>query len=69
MEEQKITNEYLIDDDELENVSGGMKPLRSISYMRCPKCNKLSDYSDKFAARVCNKCGCKWDDDTGVIIE
>ena len=73
-EEKKKESGWPIEDDELDNVSGGMRPL--VAEMRplvagpllCPNCQNRDTYHGSDEQRECKKCGCHWNSKTGEIL-
>ena len=65
-EEKKKESGWPIEDDELENVSGGMRPGYNAN--PCPKCGQYSEYTGSGNEYKCPKCGCRWDSITGEIL-
>ena len=65
-EEKKKESGWPIKDDELDNVSGGMRPC--INSNPCPKCGQYSEYTGSGTELKCSKCGCRWDSITGEIL-
>ena len=66
MNENKKTGGWPIEDDELESVSGGMRPGYNAN--PCPKCRCFGDYTASSNEYKCDKCGCRWNVDTGEIL-
>ena len=64
-EEKKKESGWPIEDDELDNVSGGMAGLRGVD-ISCPKCRNQFRGID--AVQECKKCGCRFDRITGEIL-
>ena len=68
-EERKKESGWPIEDDELDNVSGGMRPLvASENECPCPKCGVAGNYTASSNEYKCAKCGCRWNADTGEIL-
>ena len=68
MEEgKKKESGWPIEDDELDNVSGGMRPAGQETVI-CPRCGH--DYAAAIEKSVseCPKCGCHWNSKTGEIL-
>ena len=65
-EERKKENGWPIEDDELDNVSGGMKP--ACAETPCPKCKTQGRYTGSGNEWKCPTCGCRWNVDTGEIL-
>ncbi len=65
-EERKKESGWPIEDDELDNVSGGMRPSGSSN--PCPKCGVAGNYTASSNEYKCAKCGCRWDSLTGEIL-
>ena len=65
-EERKKESGWPIEDDELDNVSGGMKP--ACAETPCPKCKTQGRYTGSGNEYKCPKCGCRWDSLTGEIL-
>lgn len=65
-EEKKKESGWPIEDDELDNVSGGMIPTRNAN--PCPKCGYFGRYTGSDNVYKCKKCGCRWDSLTGEIL-
>ena len=55
-----------IEDDELDNVSGGMRA--AVNSDPCPKCGAAGRYTVSSNEYKCAKCGCRWNVDTGEIL-
>ena len=64
-EERKKESGWPIEDDELDNVSGGMGALRGVD-ISCPKCRNQFRGID--VVQECKKCGCRWNSKTGEIL-
>ena len=65
-EEKKKESGWPIEDDELDNVSGGMKP--ACAETPCPKCKTQGRYTGSGNEWKCPTCGCRWNVDTGEIL-
>lgn len=65
-EEKKKESGWPIEDDELDNVSGGMRP--GVASEPCPKCKTQGRYTGSGNEYKCPKCGCRWNVDTGEIL-
>ena len=65
-ERKQKTGGWPIEDDELDNVSGGMRP--SVNSNPCPKCGVAGNYTASSNEYKCDKCGCRWNADTGEIL-
>ena len=67
MEEgKKKESGWPIEDDELDNVSGGFRP--AVAGTPCPKCKTQGRYTGSGNEWKCPKCGCRWDSLTGEIL-
>ena len=66
MKEEKRPGGWPIEDDELDNVSGGMRGATA-SYP-CPKCKIKGGIIGSGDCWKCYKCGCLWDKITGEIL-
>ena len=66
-EEKKKESGWPIEDDELDNVSGGMRPLVAGTLL-CPNCQNRDTYHSSDEPRECKKCGCHWNSLTGEIL-
>lgn len=55
-----------LSDDELDNVSGGMRGAAAAT--PCPKCKTQGRYTGSGNEYKCPKCGCRWDSLTGEIL-
>ena len=61
-------------DDELDNVSGGMRPLVAsapcpiVASAPCPKCKTKIAPTSSGNEWKCPTCGCRWDSITGEIL-
>ena len=66
-EEKKKESGWPIEDDELDNVSGGMRPLVAGTLL-CPNCQNEDTYQESDEPRECKKCGCHWNSKTGEIL-
>ena len=66
-EERKKESGWPIEDDELDNVSGGMRPAVA-GTTPCPKCGQDSEYTGSGNEWKCPTCGCRWNVDTGEIL-
>ena len=64
-EERKKESGWPIEDDELDNVSGGMAAVRGVD-ISCPKCRNQFKGID--VVQECKKCGCRFDRITGEIL-
>ena len=64
-EERKKESGWPIEDDELDNVSGGMRAVRGVD-ISCPKCRNQFIGID--VVQECKKCGCRFDRITGEIL-
>ena len=64
-EKRKKESGWPIEDDELDNVSGGFRPAVA-KESSCPKCHYLSNYYGTIYE--CRKCGCRWNSITGEIL-
>ena len=73
-EERKKESGWPIEDDELDNVSGGMRPLVAsapcpiVASAPCPKCKTQGRYTGSGNEWKCPTCGCRWDRITGEIL-
>lgn len=65
-EEKKKESGWPIEDDELDNVSGGMRP--GVASEPCPKCKTQGRYTGSSNEYKCPNCGCRWNVDTGEIL-
>ena len=65
-EEKKKESGWPIEDDELDNVSGGMKPASALT--PCPKCKTQGRYTGSGNEWKCPTCGCRWNVNTGEIL-
>ena len=66
-EKRKKESGWLIEDDELDNVSGGMTPFRQ-DVVICPRCGHGYGAARNKSVSECTKCGCRWDISTGEIL-
>ena len=66
-EEKKKESGWPIEDDELDNVSGGMRPLVAGTLL-CPNCQNQDIYHGSDEQHECKKCGCHWNSKTGEIL-
>ena len=63
-----------LSDDELDNVSGGMRPLVAsapcpiVASAPCPKCKTKIAPTGSGNEWKCPTCGCRWDRITGEIL-
>lgn len=55
-----------LSDDELDNVAGGMRP--GVAGTPCPKCKTQGRYTGSGNEWKCPTCGCRWNVDTGEIL-
>ena len=68
MEEgKKKESGWPIEDDELDNVSGGFRPAVAGTLL-CPNCQNRDIYHGPDEPRECKKCGCRWNSITGEIL-
>ena len=67
MNENKKTGGWPIEDDELDNVSGGDRPVVAGTLL-CPNCQNRDIYHGSYEPRECKKCGCHWNSKTGEIL-
>ena len=71
-EERKKESGWPIEDDELDNVTGGMRPLVAsapcVALAPCPKCKTQGRYTGSGNEWKCPTCGCRWDRITGEIL-
>ena len=65
-EEKKKESGWPIEDDELDNVSGGMRP--TVASEPCPKCKTKIAPTSSGNEWKCPTCGCRWNFDTGEIL-
>ena len=65
-EEKKKESGWPIEDDELDNVSGGMRA--AVAGTPCPKCKTQGRYTSSGNEYKCSNCGCRWDSITGEIL-
>ena len=65
-EERKKENGWPIEDDELDNVSGGMRA--AVAGTPCPKCKTKFAPTSSGNEWKCPTCGCRWNVDTGEIL-
>ena len=65
-EEKKKESGWPIEDDELDNVSGGMRAL--VASVPCPKCKTKCAPTSSGNEWKCPTCGCRWNVDTGEIL-
>ena len=66
-EERKKENGWPIEDDELDNVSGGMRGTTRDTVI-CPRCGHDHGAARNKSETECPKCGCRWNVDTGEIL-
>ena len=66
MNENKKTGGWPIEDDELDNVSGGIRP--AVAVTPCPKCKTQGRDTGSGNEYKCPNCGCRWDSLTGEIL-
>ena len=66
-EEKKKESGWPIEDDELDNVSGGMRPAGQETVI-CPRCGHEYGADRNKSVSECPKCGCRWNVDTGEIL-
>ena len=66
-EEKKKESGWPIEDDELDNVSGGMRPAVQGTVI-CPRCGHEYEAGRNKSVSECPKCGCRWNVDTGEIL-
>ena len=66
-EERKKESGWPIEDDELDNVSGGDRPVVAGTLL-CPNCQNRDIYHGSYEPRECKKCGCRWNSKTGEIL-
>ena len=66
-EERKKESGWPIEDDELDNVSGGSRPVAAW-YLLCPNCQNRDTYYGSGQPRECKICGCHWNSKTGEIL-
>ena len=66
-EEKKKESGWPIEDDELDNVSGGSRPVVAGTLL-CPNCQNRDTYHGSDEPRKCKKCGCHWNSKTGEIL-
>ena len=66
MNENKKTGGWPIEDDELDNVSGGIRP--AVAVTPCPKCKTQGRDTGSGNEYKCPNCGCRWNADTGEIL-
>ena len=66
-EEKKKESGWPIEDDELDNVSGGTRPVVAGTLL-CPNCQNRDTYCGSDEQRECKKCGCHWNSKTGEIL-
>ena len=66
-EEKKKESGWPIEDDELDNVSGGMRPAGQETVI-CPRCGHEYEADRNKSVSECPKCGCRWNVDTGEIL-
>ena len=64
--EQLSSKKGELSDDELDNVSGGMRGAAAAT--PCPKCKTQGRYTGSGNEYKCPKCGCRWDSLTGEIL-
>ena len=63
-----------LSDEELDNVSGGMRPLvagtvkPNFFCLLCPNCQNGDTYHGSDEQCECKKCGCRWNSKTGEIL-
>ena len=73
-EEKKKESGWPIEDDELDNVSGGMRPAVAsapcpiVASAPCPKCKTQGRYTGSGNEWKCPTCGCRWNVNTGEIL-
>lgn len=67
MNENKKTGGWPIEDDELDNVSDGMRPTVAGTLL-CPNCQNRDTYYGSDEQCECKKCGCHWNSKTGEIL-
>ena len=73
-EEKKKESGWPIEDDELDNVSGGMRPavagpvIPNFFCLLCPNCQNRDTYHGSDEQCECKKCGCRWNSKTGEIL-
>ncbi len=67
MNENKKTGGLPIEDDELDNVSGGTRPAVAGTLL-CPNCQNRDTYHGSDEQCECKKCGCHWNSKTGEIL-
>ena len=65
-EEKKKESGWPIEDDELDNVSGGFRP--AVASTPCPKCKTKIAPTSSGNEWKCPTCGCRWDRLTGEIL-
>ena len=65
-EEKKKESGWPIEDDELDNVSGGMRA--AVAATPCPKCKTQGRCTGSGNEYKCPNCGCRWDSITGEIL-
>ena len=65
-EEKKKESGWPIEDDELDNVSGGMRA--AVAATPCPKCKTQGRDTGSGNEYKCPNCGCRWDSLTGEIL-
>ena len=65
-EEKKKESGWPIEDDELDNVSGGMRPAGASE--PCPKCKTEIAPTRSGNEWKCPTCGCHWNSLTGEIL-
>ena len=65
-EEKKKESGWPIEDDDLDNVSGGMRS--AVASEPCPKCKNQGRYTGSSNEYKCPNCGCRWDSITGEIL-
>lgn len=63
---EKKPGGWPIEDDELDNVSGGMRG--AIAGAPCPKCKTQGRSTGSGYEWKCPTCGCRWDYLTGEIL-
>ena len=66
-EEKKKESGLPIEDDELDNVSGGTRPVVAGTLL-CPNCQNRDTYHGSDEQCECKKCGCRWNSKTGEIL-
>ena len=66
-EEKKKESGWPIEDDELDNVSGGMRPAGQETVI-CPGCGYDYEATMTASKSKCPTCGCRWNVDTGEIL-